>query len=104
MYNDYLIPANSKKQMLILGFFTGIDLAIFGTGIVLTFVMLLLISGVNSSIWNAILILSPALISGFLVLPVPHYHNVMQLITNIIKFFIERRRYYWKGWSIHEEK
>ena len=26
------------------------------------------------------------------------------VLHDIIKFFIERRRYYWKGWSIHEEK
>ncbi|MBR1679961.1 MAG: hypothetical protein IJ743_02250 [Bacilli bacterium] len=97
--NNYLIPANTKKSKLILGFFTPIDLAIFGTGCLITVVLLFLFQGMNLS--TAILVLLPALISGFLVVPVPNYHNVLQLITNIVTFFLNRKRYYWKGWCIH---
>ena len=97
--NNYLIPANTKKSKLILGFFTPIDLAIFGTGCFITVVLLFLFQGMNLS--TAILVLLPALISGFLVVPVPNYHNVLQLITNIVTFFLNRKRYYWKGWCIH---
>ena len=97
--NNYLIPANTKKSKLILGFFTPIDLAIFGTGCLITVVLLFLFQGMSLS--TAILVLLPALISGFLVVPVPNYHNVLQLITNIVTFFLNRKRYYWKGWCIH---
>ena len=33
MDNSYLIPANSKKSMLILGYFNTVDLIIFGCGL-----------------------------------------------------------------------
>ena len=94
--NNYLIPANSKKSQLILGFFTPVDLILFGSGVGITLILLLAIQ--SASIGVMLLILSPALITGFLVMPVPNYHNVLQLITNIITFLFNRRRYYWKGW------
>jgi len=102
--NNFLIPANTKKSRLILGFFTPIDLAIFGTGCIVTLIMLMIFP--NMDFRMALIVVTPALISGFLVLPVPYYHNVLQLLTNIIVYFISRKRYYWKGWCIHngEEK
>ena len=79
--NNYLIPANSKKSQLILGFFTPLDLTLFGTGVGITLILLLVIQ--SAKIGVMLLILAPALITGFLVLPVPHYHNVLQYIINI---------------------
>lgn len=103
MEESYLIPANSKKSMLILGFFTPIDLVIFGVGVTFTVLMLMMIQSTNLGVM--ILILTPALISTFCVLPVPYYHNMLQLLTNIFKFLFERRRYYWKGWCVsHDEE
>ena len=96
MDQNYLIPANTKKSKLILGFFTPIDLIIFGVGVTITVIVLLIFQGMTFNM--AILILMPALISGFLVIPVPNYHNVLQLITNIVTFIMNRKRYYWKGW------
>ncbi len=98
--NNYLIPANAKKSQLILGFFTPKDLMIFVSGCVWTFLMLLIIPNPNLTI--LIIIFLPALIAAFLVMPVPHYHNVLQLITNIYNFYTNRRQYYWKGWCIYE--
>lgn len=49
-----------------------------------------------------LLVISPALVAAFLVAPIPNYHNVLQLLTNIVTFFLGRRRYYWKGWCIRE--
>ena len=44
----------------------------------------------------------PALITGFLVIPIPHQHNILVLLTNIYKyFFVNRQRYYWKGWCVN---
>lgn len=96
--NNYLIPANSKKSKLILGFFTPLDLILFGSGVGLTLILLLTIQ--SSKIGVMLLILAPALITGFLVMPVPYYHNVLQFIVNIYSFFSERRKYYWRGWCI----
>lgn len=102
MNNNYLIPANTKKSQLILGFFTPLDLILFGSGCFLTVFMLMILQ--NATFGQLIIIVMPALITGFLVMPVVHYHNVLQLITNIITFYTGRRRYYWKGWSVTDEE
>ncbi len=101
MNNQYMIPANSKKSQLILGFFTPIDLAIFASGAGLTLLLLLVFS--QPSVAQIIIMLLPVLVTGFLVLPVPHYHNILQLITNLFNFYLGRRRYYWKGWCLRDE-
>jgi len=99
--NNYLIPANSKKSQLILGFFTPIDLILFGSGVGITLILLLTIQSANMGIM--LLVLAPALITGFLVMPVPNYHNVLQFIVNIYSYFSDRRKYYWKGWCHNGE-
>ena len=99
--NDYLIPANAKKSQLILGFFTPIDLIIFLSGCVISLTLLLMFA--TFSLGYLLLMLMPLLVGTFLVLPVPHYHNILQLITNIVNFIFNRKRYYWKGWDIYEE-
>lgn len=101
MQNNYLIPANTKKSMLWLGFFRPIDAIILGVGLSISFILLLLMN--SMSIGLAIIIMIPGLVSAFLVMPVPHYHNVLQLLTNIINFYTNRRKYYWKGWNMYEE-
>ena len=101
MENNYLIPANTKKSQLILGFFTPVDLIIFVVGCVWSFLMLLIVNTINLTV--LIIIMLPALIGSFLVMPVPHYHNVLQLLTNIFNYFTNRRQYYWRGWNMYEE-
>lgn len=100
MKNNYLIPANTKKSQLILGFFTPLDLGIFIVGAAWSFFMVILIQGINLPI--LIILMLPALIATFLIMPVPHYHNVLQLLTNVFNFYTNRRQYYWKGWCIYE--
>lgn len=100
--NSYLIPANSKKSMLILGYFTSLDLIVFLMGITFTIILLFMIQ--TSTIVLLLLVILPALISTFLVLPVPHYHNIMQLITNVYDYYTRNRRYYWKGWCVTSEE
>ncbi len=94
--NNYLIPANSKKSQLILGYFTLTDIILFGSGVGLTLLLLLIVQSANVGIM--LLILAPALITGFLVMPVQYYHNVLQFIINIYSFYSGRRRYIWRGW------
>ncbi len=103
MNHNYLIPANSKKSMMILGFFTPVDLIIFGLGCSITLILLFILND-KVEIGSLLLILSPALVSAFLVMPVPNYHNVLQLLTNIIMFLFSRKRLYWKGWCIGDGK
>ena len=95
---DYLIPANSKKSLLIFGFFTKVDLILFGSGIGLTLLLLLVIS--PSTLGGAALDLAPAVITGFLVLPIPHYHNTRTVIKEIYKFYTSRQKFIWKGWCV----
>jgi len=93
---NYLIPANSKKSMLILSFFNTTDLIIFSVGCLITFILILAIR-VND-LTGSLLILMPALVTGFLVMPVPYQHNIRTLIGNIYTYYARRRTYYWKGW------
>ena len=94
--NNYLIPANTKKGSLILGLFRPIDLIIFGTGIFITLI-LLLITPLGSTMVT-IMVLSPALVTGFLVMPVRYYHNMLTIIIELYQFITTRQTYKWKGW------
>ncbi len=94
----FLIPANSKKSLLIFGLFNWFDLILFGSGLGTSLLLLLILPVEQLSM--AILALAPALICGFLVLPIPNYHNMITVIKNAIDFFTNRQRYVWKGWCV----
>lgn len=96
MNNNFLIPANSKKSMLIFGLFNKVDLIMFGSGLVLTIILLLVLP--IEIFWVAIIAVAPGLITGFLVLPVPNYHNMLTVIISAINFLTGRREFIWKGW------
>ena len=96
MGNNYLIPANSKKSMLILSFFNQVDLIIFSTGVGVSLIFMLAIK--TTDLATSIMILLPALVALFLVVPIPNQHNIRTLIGNVYLFFTKRRTYYWKGW------
>ena len=97
--NNYLIPANANRGKLILGFFRGIDLAIFGTGAGITLLLILIFQGMLTNWVVAVGVIAPVAVTGFLVLPVPHQHNMLVFLTNIYEyFFVNRQRYFWKGW------
>ena len=99
MNNNYLIPANSKKSLLIFGLFTKFDMIMFSIGIVST-LLLLFILPVDQLLY-AIIALSPGLITGFLVLPIPNYHNMLTIIREGFNFFTQRRMFIWKGWCFN---
>ena len=97
--NNYLIPANANRGKLILGFFRGIDLAIFGIGVGTTFLLIMIFQGMLNDWAIAVAVLTPALVAAFLVIPVPYQHNVLVLLTCIYRyFFVDRQKFYWKGW------
>jgi len=96
---NYLIPANANRGKLILGYFRGIDLAIFAIGILTTLVLLFIFQDYMSNTWVAVATLIPAGIAGFLVLPIPNQHNVLVLLQAIYNFyFVNRQKYVWRGW------
>lgn len=99
--NQYLIPANAKKSMLIFGYFRSFDLILLSVGVAISVLLLILIA--PNTLLSAILCLSPMLISAFLVIPIANYHNVLTLILEIIGFFYNRRNYKWKGWCYKDE-
>lgn len=98
---NFLIPANSKKSMLIFGVFDIFDLIIFASGIGISILLLLLIS--PSSLLGAIIDIAPALVCGFLVLPIPNYRNTRVLIREAYRFYTQREKFIWKGWCIKDE-
>ena len=61
--NQYLIPANSKKSMLIFGLFNVTDLVMFGIGIGIT-LLLLPVLPINNWIF-ALIAIAPAAVSGY---------------------------------------
>ena len=100
--NGSLVPANTKKSMLILGMFRPFpDLLIACISVAIT-IMLLLIFGNNASIWTLILCSLPMMIGVVLVMPIPNYHNTLGGIRSIITYFKERRNFIWKGWCFSE--
>lgn len=102
MKNTYLIPANSKRSMLILGLFSPIDLAIFCTGAGLT--VILMLSMHAGTIQDIFMILTPLFISTAMVLPVPNHRNMWQLTANVYHYLSNRRTYFWRGWCMTNEE
>ena len=99
--NGYLVPANAKKGTLILNIFRPIDAIMFGVG---AFVSLLLLATTSSQSTVLTLISClPVVITGFLVIPIPNYHNVLCAIQSIFRFFYEKRNYKWRGWCFYEK-
>lgn len=96
MDNTYLIPANSKKSMLIFGYFNTTDLIIFCCGVGLSFLLLMFIP--VEEFWAALVAITPGALAALLVFPIPNYHNVRTVIMNAWEFYTTRQKYIWKGW------
>lgn len=96
--SEYIIPANSKNSMLIVGLFNTTDLTILITGTVITLILLFVVK--TSSLLGIIFILLPILTCAFLVVPLPNQHNVRTFIKNVYSFLVGQREYRWKGWCV----
>ena len=99
---NHLIPANTNKGQLILGLFRPFDLILFLTGVLVTVILLAFMPLTET--WITILILSPAVICGFLVMPVPYYHNILTIIIEMYEYFTTVQTYHWKGWCFMDGK
>lgn len=100
MDGRYLIPANSKKSMLIFGLFNGGDLFIFSVGVGTSLLLLMIVAPTETL--DTFLVLLPALFCILLVFPVPNYHNVRTIIKSIWQYFTNRQVFIWKGWCIKD--
>ncbi len=99
--NIYLIPANSKKSMMIFGMFYPFDLILFGTGLSITLLLLMILP--LDSIVVSLIAISPGLITGLLGFPLPNYHKTLTVLIDIFDFFTTRQKYVWKGWCVMDE-
>ena len=95
---QYLIPANSKKSQLIFNTFRPIDLAILVIGFCTSVILLLLDD--NMAVKAMFLKLAPVLVCGFLVVPIPFYHNVLTFLIEMYRYFTRPTRYLWRGWCV----
>ena len=96
MNNQYLIAANTKKGQLIFSVFRPIDLIILSVGSLITFVLFFIFQ--PSSMVLGVIVLLPILISAFLVLPIPNYHNVLCILQNIYNSYMkDKNELVWKG-------
>ena len=98
---NYLIPANAKRGQYIFGLFRPVDLIIFGVGLIATLILVAVMP--MDQTWAAVVSVTPGIICSLLVAPVAYYHNVLQLIIELYKFFNSRRVYSWKGWCVLDE-
>jgi len=98
----YLIPANTKKGQLILGIFRPLDLILFSSGVIISLLLLTIMPIGSTAI--VILSLAPGLICALLVMPVPYYHNILNIIVEVYEFLTNRQTYRWKGWCVDYDK
>ena len=95
---SYLIPANSKKSLLIFGAFTTEDFILVSIGMGISLLMLLALP--IEDIVFALAAITPALVCCFLVFPIPNYHNMLTIIKNIYRFYTTNQKLKWKGWCV----
>ncbi len=99
--NGTLVPANTKKSMLIFSMLRPVDAIILGTGIGISVILLILLS--NGGTMITLVVCIPMIISLLLVMPIPNYHNTLVALQSIYRFYNERRNYIWRGWCINDE-
>ena len=99
--NGSLVPANTKKSMLIMSMLRPLDAMILGVGISISVILLLIFS--NAGTVMTIISCIPMIVALILVMPIPNYHNTLVAIQSILRFYQERRKYIWKGWCIYDE-
>ncbi len=102
MNGNYLIPANSKKSLLIFGVFKKEELIMFSICLSATLIGMVSLPIDITAI--AVLTLAPALIGGLLVMPIPNYHNVLTMLKNAYTFMTIRQKFIWKGWCFLDDE
>lgn len=98
--NQFLIPANSKKSLLIFSMFRPIDLIILVTGIGITLMMFFIFP--PKELADTIFVLAPVGLAAFLVFPIANYHNTLVALISIYMFYTSRQKFIWKGWCTND--
>ena len=98
MNNKYLIPANTKRSMLIFGLFKPIDVIIFLIGVVSTLMLVFIIG--TDTMTQVIVALTPLLIATLMVSPIPNHRNFWTFTVNVYTYFTSQRKYRWRGWCM----
>ena len=98
----YIIPANPKSGKLIFNIFRPFDLILSSVGLIVSLLLILIVA--PKTLLGIIICLIPGLVCGFLVMPIPNYHNVLVVIQETIRFFSNRRNYKWEGWSVKKDE
>lgn len=101
MNNQFLIPANSKRSLLYFGVFNLFDMILFGSGVMVSLIAVMIIPSGNMV--ATIIALTPGVVSGFLVLPIPNYYNVRTILKSVYRFLTTRQKFIWKGWDYLNE-
>ena len=96
-----LVPANTKKSLLIANMLRPFDAILLGTGIGISVLALIITN--NASTLITIVSCIPMVIALILVMPIPNYHNTLVALQSIIRYYNERRNYIWKGWCVYNE-
>ena len=76
------------------------DLIVFGSGVLLTLILLIALPIEN--LLYASIALAPAVITAFLVFPIPNYHNSLRFLISLYTFLTTRQRFIWKGWCCRD--
>lgn len=100
MNGGYLVPANAKKGTLIFNLFREFDLMLLCIGIGISTLLLAIVP--NTKFIFTVLFCMPGLVAGFLVFPIPYYHNVLCAIQSMLRFYNSPKEYRWKGWCFNE--
>ena len=98
---NYLIPANSKKSLMIFGLFYPFDLILFGSALGATLLLLVILP--IAQVTFAIIAIIPVCVGALLVFPIPNYHNVLTVIVNAVTYYSVRQKFVWKGWCVLDE-
>lgn len=101
MNGNYLIPANSKRSMLILSLFAPIDVAIGASGAVVTFMLLMVFGTHANGLLDLLLFSTPALVCALMIVPIPNHRNIWQLTVHIYIYLMSNKQYYWRGWCFN---
>lgn len=88
--------------MLHFGVFNTPDLIIFASGIVISLLLLMILP--IDRLTMGFVAIAPGCICGFLVMPIPNYHNIRTVIRIAWEFYTTRQKYIWKGWCFSSEE
>lgn len=94
------MPKNFKRGQYYFNSFRGIDLVIGISGCLISFISILiylLVFNGQSLLVIFGLMLVPGVFCVILVIPMPKYHNVMEMIKIFLQWSRKKRRYIWRG-------